>query len=84
MIKSPNYQIFVQFLFDESIIDWNPAEHDDWELPPSECLKWFWDLFPLDKESEVVDFINKTTRKIILNYFNQKGEIYQWKIILVS
>ena len=72
-MKTPNFNTFVQFLYDQNIIKWNPKEHESWELPPSKYLAWFWLLFPVDEtNSEVVNFISPASKKRILNFFRDK------------
>jgi hypothetical protein len=70
-MKLPNYQCFVHFLYENKLIDWNPREHEDWELPPPKCLEWYWNIFPLDevKVEDIVNYISDEAKKSIYEYF---------------
>ncbi|MGM7719404.1 hypothetical protein [Metabacillus sp. Hm71] len=69
IIKIPNYDVFVQYLFDNMVVTWNPKEHESWELPPSWLLECFYEIFPLNEKSEVVDFMSPASEKRIEQYF---------------
>lgn len=69
MIKTPNYIVFIQYLYENRVIDWNPIEHEDWELPPSWCLECYFELFPPEEKSDVVKVITPASERRIAKYF---------------
>ncbi len=70
IIKIPDYNTFIQYLFNNHVITWNPKEHEDWELPPSWCLKCYFELFPTEEKSEVVNFVSPESERRIIKYFD--------------
>lgn len=70
MIKAPNYDVFVQYLFDNMVVDWNPKEHEKWELPPSWIIECFYEIFPLDEKSDIVEYITPASKRRINKYFD--------------
>ena len=47
-MKIPCFNLWLEERYKKGEIDWNPQEHEDWELPPFELFKEYCTLYPPD------------------------------------